>query len=682
MAELETPPGFLNPIEEFHDYFSRRGLSTQDIDLNHIRLHTFDRLHTLNPRLPTLQGRNGFAALIPYFDADKQPIPYHVARILHLHVEPSAWSAQFGDDVAKLACPTGIPRAYFPLGNPEPGETVDCIITESAIKSIILSKMGYYAIGLNGCWGFTSKNASTRLLPDLMNVPFASFRSVRYLPDSDVSTNPKVMSAASRLYADMQRQFRVNVQLVVLPHAADGSKWGIDDFYGHHGHEKTKEFIDETTGETPEMNEFLECMTQLNGNVSYVRDMNLFALQDENQLIDSTHFHTLHAPMTFINGDKQIPASRVWVSWDQRAEVKRVVNRPGWPITDNKEFYNLWRPTDIEPREGSVDIHTTFLERAIPDPLERAFVAQWIAHTIQRPEQRKATALVLFSDEQGTGKTMLAEMVGRMLGAHNVAHVSMDIFAGQFNSSYITKQLIVLNETHMPTKAASEAIMDKLKTMITERTVQYHAKGRDPYDMETYASYILTTNHANALKIEPTDRRFVVVGMESQFRHSDVAEQWGERCWQWHQDHVPELLHHYLSMDISAFRPGAPARMTAAKAIMVEAGYTEYELIAAQLREDPMQGLSAIGLPESIRCVTAQMLVQAASPGELRNMQTLCVRMGRAMAKMGFIPTKVAIRTPKGRETVRYFDLMRSTTLPSPEDVARDVMKVSGGNKF
>lgn len=670
----------LSPIDVFREYFAKRGMTEQDIDANGIRLHTFERIQTLHPRLPTLQGRSGFAALIPYYDADKQPAPYHVARILHVHVAPSAWSAAFGDDVAKLACPTGIPRAYFPLGNPEPGADVDCIITESAIKSMILSKMGYYAIGLNGCWGFTSKGASTRLLPDLMTVPFQSFRSVRFLPDSDVSTNPKVMSAASRLFADLQRQFRIDMQLIVLPHANDGSKWGIDDFYGHHGHQKTKEFIDETDGEAPEMNEFLECMTQLNANVSYIRDMNLFALQDENQLIDATHFHMLHAPLTYPSGDKLVPASRTWVGWEQRAEVKRVVNRPGWPITDNNEFYNLWRPSDVEPRAGDVGIHTTFLERAIPDLMERRYVEQWIAHTVQRPEERKATALVLFSDEQGTGKTMLAETVGKMLGSHNTAHVSMDVLTSHFNSSYVTKQLIILNETHMPTRAAAEAIMDKLKTMITERTVSYHAKGRDPYDMETYACYILTTNHAHALKIEPTDRRFMVVGMASQFRHSEMAELWGERCWQWHQDHVPELLHHYLAMDISDFRPGAPAMMTTAKMLMAEAGYSEYELIAAQLKEDPMQGLGAIGLPESLRCVTAQMLVQAASPGELRNLQTLCVRMGRAMGKMGFTATRANIRTPKGRETVRYFDLLRSTVTPSPEEVARDLMKVSGGS--
>lgn len=663
-----------DPIELFRNYFAKRGISEQLIDQSGIQLMTFDRALDLHPRLPTLIGRNGFVAYIPFFDQQRQPVQYHVARVLQLVQTPGTFAEQMGLEIAKMACPTGAPLPYFPVNNPPPSKDVRCVITESAIKALVLANLGYYAIGLNGCWGYTAKSMSMTLLPELLEVPWKAFKDVVFLPDSDVQSNPHVSAAAARLYTTMRSLLRVDCPVITIPHDADGEKQGIDDYFTAHGADDTRALVSGQPS-PPEMSEYLAAMTEINNNVSYIMNANIFAVHDENNLIKDSHFHTLYAPLTYLVNDKPKSATKAWISWEGRNAVRKLVNRPGREITDGKEFYNMWRPSGVRPIEGPVDTHLKFMERAFLDPTERHYVMCWIAHTVQKCWERKNVALVFFSEEQGTGKSMLADVVGRMVGEHNVGHVSMDVFRSPFNGSYMGKQLLILNETHSATKGAAEAVMDKLKMLITEPIGEFHAKNKDPVPIENYTNIILTTNHLNALKLEPTDRRFGVFKLASQFRASPTAERWGEECWTWHRDNTAALLYFYERYEMTGFHPGSPAIYTEAKGQMAEAGYSELELMALGLSQDVGAALEELGLSQLLEYVTPQTLLQAAFPTEQRAPRAMAVNLGRAMARFGF----ESVKTKVMGKTVRVYDLLRRGRHHRHinETITRDVLAAS-----
>jgi hypothetical protein len=199
--------------------------------------------------------------------------------------------------------------------------------------------------------------------------------------------------------------------------------------------------------------------------------------------------------------------------------------------------------------------------------------------------------------------------------------------------------------------------MDKLKTLITEDTVSYHAKGKDAFEMENNSNYILTTNHINALNIYPTDRRFTILEFGSQFRNGTEAEAWGEECWRWHRDHLPELLWHYLEeVSIDGFKPNAPAPMTQAKQDMAEAGYSDMDLLVMELLDDSRRGdaLQSLGMKPDLHWVEAKQIIRSGFAGE-RGERSLTTRLGIAFKKFGVESRQFKVTTPVATKVVRLY---------------------------
>jgi hypothetical protein len=229
---------------------------------------------------------------------------------------------------------------------------------------------------------------------------------------------------------------------------------------------------------------------------------------------------------------------------------------------------------------------------------------------------------------------------------------------------------VVINETLASDKSNASGFMDKLKNMITEETIPYHAKGKEAFEVENRMNFILTTNHVEALKIDPNDRRFAVIEFGSQFRGTEAAEQWGEECWNWHREHLPQLLWHYMEeVSLEGFKPHAPAIMTEAKRQMAEAGYSEMELLVRDLLDESRRAdtLLGLGLKPDVQWVEAKVVVQAAFPGE-RNERSLTTRLGNAFKKFGVESRQVRIATPVAIKNVRMYPVVMGADYDRAKD--------------
>jgi phage/plasmid-associated DNA primase len=126
------------------------------------------------------------------------------------------------------------------------------------------------------------------------------------------------------------------------------------------------------------------------------------------------------------------------------------------------------------------------------------YVIQWIAHLIQRP-QEKSTHLIFYGEE-GTGKTTLIEILEILLGKKKVlqtTHPSRDVW-GQFNSIMMYAQLVNLNELSKQETINAEGF---LKGLITDSTMQINRKGIDVITIESFHRFISTFN--------PTDKEII-----------------------------------------------------------------------------------------------------------------------------------------------------------------------------
>lgn len=145
--------------------------------------------------------------------------------------------------------------------------------------------------------------------------------------------------------------------------------------------------------------------------------------------------------------------------------------------------------------------------------IERFF--NWLAYIYQTKEKAK-TAWVL-SGVPGTGKGVFAYQVLRPLFSEEQAPVkTLENLEEQFNS-YLQQALIcVVDEFHMASSAATQKVANKLKNQITEPSVTIRKMRSNQVEVPNYTSFIFLTNHVDAIRIEPGDRRYNIAPRQEQ----------------------------------------------------------------------------------------------------------------------------------------------------------------------
>lgn len=158
-----------------------------------------------------------------------------------------------------------------------------------------------------------------------------------------------------------------------------------------------------------------------------------------------------------------------------------------------------------EPHVGpfSALFHLMFQREA-----ERARVLDWLAWCLQNESKKPNWAIMLYSQDKGTGKSTLCNIATRLFGEENTARQNnLEKVAGKFNGPMLTSKLIISEEVEL--RPGSDA-GNKLKTLITEATTTTEHKGRDVERIRLHSCFLLTSNHFPTW-IEAGERRFYVV---------------------------------------------------------------------------------------------------------------------------------------------------------------------------
>ncbi len=95
----------------------------------------------------------------------------------------------------------------------------------------------------------------------------------------------------------------------------------------------------------------------------------------------------------------------------------------------------------------------------------------------------------------------------------NFVVVDHEAMKGNFNGWVVNKQFILGEEI---TGNNSRAQADRLKNMITREPIHVNEKYQPEYDIEDCANILLTSNHVDAVFVEDTDRRFVIIEIKGE----------------------------------------------------------------------------------------------------------------------------------------------------------------------
>jgi len=135
------------------------------------------------------------------------------------------------------------------------------------------------------------------------------------------------------------------------------------------------------------------------------------------------------------------------------------------------------------------------------------YVLNFLAHIIQRPAELTRTALV-FKGVQGSGKGLFFNWFGKNILGLKYYYITADpANITTYNDHLNGKILINLDEA----KAADTyAAASQLKNKITEPLITLQNKYVKPFTVENYGRYVFFSNQDNPVKVEDTDRRYVI----------------------------------------------------------------------------------------------------------------------------------------------------------------------------
>lgn len=287
-------------------------------------------------------------------------------------------------------------------------------------------------------------------------------------------------------------------------------------------------------------------------------------------------FHTALAnkdPVRMVIGgkEKQMPLAEAWLKWPRRRNHRDVVYEPGQPPIVN-DCVNLWKGWGCDAMPGDISPWNQLMDLIFAgDQVARKYFEQWNAYPIQHPGEKLYTAIVLWSGQQGVGKTLVGETVGRLFG-ENFTVISAAELHSQFNSWARGRQL-VLGEENASNDHRADA--NKLKHLITGETIRINEKYQPAVALRNTLNFIFTSNNPDAFHVDTHDRRFFVWEITRERLPDEFYRDFVD--WRDNRGGLRALMHHFLHLDLTGFNAKAAAPMTRAKSDMVDLSRSDLE---------------------------------------------------------------------------------------------------------
>lgn len=264
------------------------------------------------------------------------------------------------------------------------------------------------------------------------------------------------------------------------------------------------------------------------------------------------------------------------------SQTKRIAQRfgfhPGEPVlfTEDGEltanaYQNKFPDPELLPDISEEDrdrIHWMF--DRIADPVYRKWLMQFFAHVVQRPGVRIFSAPLIWSKTTGNGKSMLLEVVPKLLVGKRYSKSATATLLGHAHNDYMQNTWhLCLPEFKAATMTERGSVVEMLKDWITADSITVHPKGLKAYTMVARFFITATSNHPDAIRIENDERRWAI--------HQLLAAQMtrAERDYIFEQFlSTPRaagvLRRFFLEFPLDGFDPQAPAPMTADRQEMIE----------------------------------------------------------------------------------------------------------------
>jgi hypothetical protein len=261
--------------------------------------------------------------------------------------------------------------------------------------------------------------------------------------------------------------------------------------------------------------------------------------------------------------------------------MRTVANTMFWPCDDliithrGLDYVNVFKPHDVVPVAAATPAAETAVQRIIDHahalatkPTEADLLLDFLAYVYQNPGKRVRWAIVLFGI-QGNGKSFWVELMKRLMG-HNAGEVAGTTVAQRFTGWAVNKLFIAIEEIRVPSES-KYAILDKMKPFITNSEVDVEFKGQDNRTVPNFASYMMLTNHDDALPLDDDDRRYCVIETKHRTKADIPGQVYFDALFGALDDHIEAIAHYFANRAIDMeFNPNGHAPNTSGRHRMME----------------------------------------------------------------------------------------------------------------
>lgn len=161
---------------------------------------------------------------------------------------------------------------------------------------------------------------------------------------------------------------------------------------------------------------------------------------------------------------------------------------------------------------------------ACDDIYSAQYMFSWIAHIVLKPHIKTSRAVFLYSEKQGLGKSLVAQFLRDKVFGNPISTSEQNLrtFCKGFNSQLADKIFIMVEELSTE-RGASMQGADSLKDMITNSHPMIETKGvKVGILRKGYQNFMLMSNHRDALEVEESDRRFLMLELSDKYyRNAD-----------------------------------------------------------------------------------------------------------------------------------------------------------------
>ena len=210
------------------------------------------------------------------------------------------------------------------------------------------------------------------------------------------------------------------------------------------------------------------------------------------------------------------------------------------------------------------------------------YILVWIASILQKPNFKAGTALVILGN-QGTGKNVFTNVICKLMARYANENVtSIESVVGKFNAVLENKKLLVLNELQS-IDANKYLNSDALKSVITDAKININQKNEPERLTENVSNFIMVSNNNIPIKIETTDRRYMVT--KTSDKHRGDFEYFDRLCEGFNQEFYENLFTFFMMLDTKNYNL-RKIPTTESKQNIVEASMSSYELFVRECWEE------------------------------------------------------------------------------------------------